>query len=450
MNAGSNRNRTMGLLGATGVGVGAIVGGGILALAGVAFASAGPGAILAFGLNGFIAFLTALSFAEMSSAFPESGGTYTFAKKVLSVRTAFGVGWVVWFASIGASILYAMGFASFGILMLEHLCEAVLGPAPAWLTGRRTLTFLAVGATTFYTFTLVQKSRGGGQWATAGKVLVFAVLIVGGFWVLLGRPSSTWWFAFKPFFPKGARGLFQAMGYTFIALQGFDLIAAVAGEVRNPGRAIPRAMFLSLAGALAIYLPFLFIISTVGVGPGQSIMAESVKQPETIVALCVQNYLGPLGYWLVLCAAVLSMLSALHANLFAASRIAFAMGRDRTFPDLFANVHEHRGTPVSAVFVSGLSVVTILLVIPDIASAGAVSSLIFLLSFALAHLTNILTRTRGGAKLAPFQVPLFPLVPIAGTLCCLSLALFQGITVPSAGLIAAAWLGLGAFPMALR
>ena len=89
-------DRTIGLFGATGVGVGAIVGGGILALAGVAFATTGPAAILAFAINGVIAMLTALSFAEMASKFPESGGTYTFSRKVLSVEAAFSVGWVVW------------------------------------------------------------------------------------------------------------------------------------------------------------------------------------------------------------------------------------------------------------------------------------------------------------------------------------------------------------------
>jgi basic amino acid/polyamine antiporter, APA family len=78
-----------------GIGVGAIAGGGILALAGVAFSATGPGAVAAFALNGFIAILTALSFAELSTLFPQSGGAYTFAKKVLSVETAFGVGWVV-------------------------------------------------------------------------------------------------------------------------------------------------------------------------------------------------------------------------------------------------------------------------------------------------------------------------------------------------------------------
>ncbi len=67
--------RSIGLWGATGIGVGAIVGGGVLALAGVAFATTGPGAIVAFALNGGIALVTALSFAELAAAFPESGGS---------------------------------------------------------------------------------------------------------------------------------------------------------------------------------------------------------------------------------------------------------------------------------------------------------------------------------------------------------------------------------------
>ena len=73
----------------------------------IALAETGPAALVAFALNGIVAVLTALSFAEMSSMFPESGGAYTFAKKVLTVRAAFGVGWVLWFAYIVAGVLYA-------------------------------------------------------------------------------------------------------------------------------------------------------------------------------------------------------------------------------------------------------------------------------------------------------------------------------------------------------
>ena len=68
--------RRIGLFAAVGVGVGAIVGGGILALCGVSFQTTGPAAMVAFALNGVIALLTALSFAEMGSKFPESRATY--------------------------------------------------------------------------------------------------------------------------------------------------------------------------------------------------------------------------------------------------------------------------------------------------------------------------------------------------------------------------------------
>jgi len=100
------------------VGVGAIVGGGIFVLGGVAFEATGPSAVVAFALNGVIAVLTALSFAELASAFPESGGAYTYAKKVLTVRAAFGVGWVLWFAYIVAGVLYALGFAEFAAAII--------------------------------------------------------------------------------------------------------------------------------------------------------------------------------------------------------------------------------------------------------------------------------------------------------------------------------------------
>ena len=76
-----------------------------MALAGTAFAATGPSAVLAFLLNGLIALTTALSFTELATAFPQSGGTYLFAKRIVSVGAAFNVGWVVWFASIVAAAL---------------------------------------------------------------------------------------------------------------------------------------------------------------------------------------------------------------------------------------------------------------------------------------------------------------------------------------------------------
>lgn len=441
--------QTLGLTGATLVGVGAIVGGGILALAGVAFATTGPGAIAAFTLNGAIALITALSFAEMSSRFPQSGGSYVFAKKVMTVQAAFAVGWVVWVASIVAGVLYALGFASYVVFMLEQLWSATGRTPPAWLHTRGTVILLAVAATAFYSFGLMRRSTGGGRWETVAKMLVFAVLIVGGLIALWGRPLSVMRNGMTPFFPNGGQGLFQAMGYTFIALQGFDLVAAVGGEVKNPVRTIPRAMILSLALALGVYVPLLFIIATVGVPSGASITQLGADHPETVVAVAAQNFLGPVGLWLVSVGAILAMLSALQANLFAASRVAMAMAYDRTLPNVLDRLHPTRGTPVTAVIATSITLILILLTTPDIATVGAAASLIFLLSFALAHWTNILARQRSGGGPAPFRVPWFPLIPLVGGFACVALAMFQAVAVPAAGAIVGAWLGFGAVLYAL-
>lgn len=439
-----DERRTLGLGGATLIGVGAIVGGGVLALAGVAFATTGPGAIVAFALNGAIAVLTALSFAELASRFPESGGTYTYARKVLTVEAAFAVGWVVWFASVVAAVLYALGFAVFLVPVLEHAILAAGGIPPAWLGARFAVLIYALAAVAFYTWGLMRSAAGGGRWATVGKVVVFLVVIAGGFWVLLAHPPGVEELnaRFRPFLERGGQGLVQAMGYTFIALQGFDLIAAVGGEVKRPERNIPRAMLLSLAAALAIYLPLLFLIVAVGT-PGQPVTAAAERDPEILIAIAARNILGPTGYWLIIVAGVLSMLSALHANLLAASRFARTMASDRTLPRRFDRLAAGSGTPIPAIYLTAGTVAFVLFAVPDVAAAGAMASLIFLASFALTHGIAYLVRKRAGNG-SPFQAPLFPVVPVVGGASCLALALFQSVAVPPAGALAAMWLSLGA------
>jgi basic amino acid/polyamine antiporter, APA family len=437
--------RTIGLLGATGVGLGAIVGGGILVLAGVAFSATGPGAIVAFAINGFVAVLTALSFAEMSSAFPESGGAYAYAKKVLSVRVAFAVGWVLWFAYIVAGVLYALGFAEYAALVLIEVSRTAFGVVPAWLTSHNTVLVLALLATIAFSASLIRKAAGGGPWATVGKVIVFIALIAAGLWVLASRPSGTVGAALSPLFPRGSIGLLQAMGFTFIALQGFEVIAAVAGEVKKPERNIPRAMLLSLGSALVIYIPLLFVIATVGVPGGESLVAMSTKDPETVMAVAVRNFLGPVGYWAVILAAILSTLSALEANILAASRVALSMGRDRTLPSVLTRTYAKSGTPVMAIYATALALVVTMVMVPNVAAAGAAASLIFLVSFAIAHATSWLARRRSGSSGSQdtFRTPLFPMVPVVGGIACVTLAVFQAFAVPAAGGIVTVWLGLG-------
>ncbi|MBZ0136279.1 MAG: amino acid permease [Planctomycetes bacterium] len=430
--------RNIGLLGATLIGVGAIVGGGVLALAGTAFASAGPAAIVAFALNGVIAFATARSFAGMARAFPQSGGSYNFAKMVLSVRFAFAVGWVVWFASIVAAVLYALGFAVYAVLVIKEIYSATGHDLPGWVGHRATVVVLAGLATAFYSVNLLRKSGGGGNIETVGKVIIFIMFIGFGAWALLSEPSS----AAMPetFFYGAAPGLIAAMGFSFIALQGFDLIAAVGGEVREPQRNIPRAMYYSLVIALLIYMPLLFVVMTAGVTEGSSIVSMSEAEPDAVVAIAARNIVGDFGFWMIAVAALLAMLSALSANLFAASRISASMAKDRMLPWAVAKQSEKRGIPVGGVLASGGLVLAVLLVLEEVAVAGAAASLIFLLTFALVHYISFLARRRGAIK----EKGAWKWLPVGGGLACIALAIFQGVVVPAAGLITVVWVAVGA------
>ena len=411
------------------------MGGGILALAGVAFATAGPGAIIAFALNGVIALLTVASFAYLARRFPESGGIYAYAKKVLSIEVAFVVGWVVWFASILAGVLYSLGFAAFAA---EGLTRALplLGMSAEWTQGAPLRAGLALAAIVVYAVTLVQRAAGGGHTATIGKVIVFAILVVAGAIAWIGKSPAELLGRLDPFLTAGPTGVVQAMGYTFIALQGFDLIAAVGGEVKDPERNLPLAMYLSLGIALAIYLPLLFIMATVG-APPEGIAPAAAANPEGMFAEAAERFMGVGGYWLVIGAGVLSMLSALRANLVGASRVAFAMARDRTLPRRLGGVRGSSGTPVVAVVVTGLMVAVIAVAVGDVAAAGAASSLIFLISFAMVHWAAVLAGSRTD-RARP------AVVPVIGAVLCLGLATFQAFAVPEAGTVVLTWLALGA------
>ena len=449
MTDASPPRRHLGLLGATGIGVGAIVGGGILALAGIAFETTGSSAILAFALNGGIAMLTVVSFAELAARFPRSGGTYAYARRVLTVEAAFAVGWVVWFASVVAAVLYAMGFAVFFVPFLEQLLRLVGTDVPHWIGDRLALVGYALAAVGYYVWRLTRSASGGHQWETVGNVVVLVVLILAGFFALAAEAPAPGDLAarFRPFFLDGFPGLFQAMGYTFIALQGFDLIAAVGGEVRDAERNVPRAMFLSLGAALVIYLPLLFLIVAVG-APGRPVADVAAEFPEILVAEAARNFMGSTGYWLVVAAGLLSMLSALQANVLAASRFAQAMAADRTLPQRYARLTTATGTPTSAVRLTAVVVAFLLVAVPDVAAAGAAASLVFLGSFALTHAISYLARKRAGRPLA-FHSPWFPVIPVAGGSACMVIGLYQAVAVPSAGVLAALWLSAGAVLYAL-
>ena len=441
----SARPRTLGFVAATGIGVAAIVGGGIFVLGGVAVAEAGPAAILAFLLNAVIAFLTAAAFAELATTFPENGGQYAYARRTFSVQAAFGVGWIMSFAHIVAAVLYAQGFGEFGLAALQALLPALSGAEGGGT--RAIILVLALLATAGYALRLARGAVASGQIENVGKLAVFGFLIAAGLALVIRESPGRALAPLTPFVETGWMGVVAAMGFTFITFQGFELIAGVAGEIKTPRRTIPRAMFTSLGITLAVYLPLLLVVMSVGLAPefgSPALMAQAF--PETYFAEAASAYLGSFGFWLVIVAALLSTLTALQANLLAASRVAMAMARDRTLPRALERLHPRTGAPIAAVVFVGVSVGILILVVPDLAAAGAAASLVFLITFGITHLSAWQVRRRGKGRIeGAFATPFFPLVPAVGLAACTALVGFQLVTVPIAGLLLLVWLGVGGF-----
>jgi len=118
----------LGLLEATMIGMGAMIGAGIFVLTGLATETAGPAAIFAFALNGGVTAFTALSYAELASSIPKNGGGYAYVHEAFSDTVSFVMGWMMWFTYMIAGALYTLGFASNAFEFVEIYGIHLPGP----------------------------------------------------------------------------------------------------------------------------------------------------------------------------------------------------------------------------------------------------------------------------------------------------------------------------------
>jgi len=436
--------RSLGLLDATMIGVGGMIGAGIFVLTGIAAGVAGPASILAFGLNGVVTLLTALCYAELTSAIPEAGGGYAFIRRAFPGLVGFLSGWGLWFAYTVACSLYAAGLASYTHEFLtlyaggfQPLVDAALGPRGAIVLYTVVMGGLFIGlniwgaAATGKTENII----------TLAKIATLGVFAAFGIGVALRTPQDTAG-AFIPFFPQGIPAVFIAMGLTFIAFQGYDLIATASEEIKRPERTIPRAIMLALGITIAIYLLIVFVSLGAVRVEGMASWQFLGQYKETAIVRAAQNFMPGFGVVLIVIGGLLSTMSALNATILASSRVAFSMGRDKWLPSFFSLIHRIRRTPHLAIAATGVLLLIIAVSLP-IESLGSAASLVFLLTFALVNLSLIVIRRKYPELKGGFRTPLYPTVPIVGLACNLALAVSQFWFRPEAWYLALGWLLLG-------
>ncbi len=437
MNSEIELSREMGLLSATMIGVGAMIGAGIFVLTGIAAGTAGPALVLAFLLNGIVTIFTAMVYAELGSAIPEAGGGYMWIKHALPSINGFLSGWMSWFAHAVAGSLYALGFGAYFGLLLENYHISLFG-----LSGPGLSKFLAVViAIVFIYINYMGASETGTIANVVGitKIAILGVFILSGLYTIYHSPD--WFSNFNPFLPNGFGGVFMAMGLTFIAFEGYEVIAQTAEEVKNPRKNIPRAIFLSLLIVVPIYI----LVAFVAIGALKTDIPawQFLGQYKELGLLEAARQFMPFGTFLLLIGGLVSTMSALNATTFSSTRVSFAMGRDFNLPGIFKKIHPVRRTPYSALFISGALIIIMAVGLPieDVASAA---DIMFLLLFIQVNVAVIVIRKKFGHALEyGYMMPFFPIVPILGIISKLFLAVYMFYYSPKAWYATIIWIAIG-------
>jgi basic amino acid/polyamine antiporter, APA family len=354
--------RKLGVGDAVVIGLGAMIGAGIFAALGPAAQAAGSGLLFGLFVAALVAYCNATSSAALASLYPESGGTYVYARKRLNAFWGFLAGWGFVVGKLASCAAMALTFAWYA--------------APALA---RPLAFAAVVAMTAVNYFGVAKT------AAATRVIVAVVLgclVLVVFAAAFGGQAEL--ARAKPTTKGGAHGILQAAGFLFFAFAGYARIATLGEEVADPARTIPRAIPLALGITLFVY-------AAVAVTALLAVGAEGLaRAPAPLVAAMAG------GRWSALAPAVrigatVASLGVLLSLLAGVSRTAFAMAGNGDLPKLLASVHPRYRIPDHAELLVG-AIVAIVVLLVDIRGAIGFSSFAVLVYYAIANASALTLR----------------------------------------------------------
>ena len=375
------------------------------------------------------ALLGALCVSELGAMRPRSGGLYTFVHHGLGPYPGFVSGWTDWIATCGSA-------AAGAIVIAEYLVPLI----PA-LAGSE----MFVAATVIIVFTLLN-ARGVRVGDVAQQitsllkgVALIALAIVA---LVMSRNMDTATFTASAALPAAIPGSAVFAGAVILALQsaiftydGWTGPIYFGEEVRDPGRDLPRSMIGGLLIVLAIYL--LLNAAFLSVVP----IAEMAGD-KFVAATVATRLFGPTGDTGLRVLMILSLLAAVNACLMMASRVPYALSRDRLFPAAFQKVNAG-GTPLPA-FLTGSVLALIFIATNSFNTVLALLSFFFVANYALTFTSLFVLRHREPDAPRPFRVPLYPIVPgiaLLGSLAFMAAAIYSDTrnSLMALGLVAISW-----------
>jgi APA family basic amino acid/polyamine antiporter len=396
--------RVLGLWQLTGIGLGGLIGVGIFVLTGfVAATKAGPAVSLSFVIAGVASGAAALCYAEFAGMIPVAGSAYTYAYAVLGELVAWVIGWDLLLEYALVVAVVSIGWSGYLQALLGQLGLSI----PSWAMGApnaelgHVLDLPAMLACLAVAGLLTLRVEWGARFNTTMVLIkIGAVILV----IVAGAPYvrvENW----RPFMPFGFGGVVEGAAVVFFAVFGYDTLTTAAEEARDPQRQLPRAVLLSLAISLTLYIAMSLVLT--GVVPYRTLdNAAPVATAFTAIGL-------PWATFVVSVAAVAGIVSVMLAFMLGCARIWFAMSRDGLLPAWFSKTHPRFHTPHRPTLVIGVltALVAGFFPIREVAELVNIGTLSAFIVICLAVL--VLRRTRPDI-VRSFRAPFAPWTPLAG------------------------------------
>ena len=413
-----------------GFGIGIVIGTGIFTLTGVeAKNSAGPGIVISFLIAGVVSLLAAICYAELAAAVPTAGSSYTYAYATIGEIFAWIIAWdLILEFTLGAAVV-ARGWSG-------YLQEA-LGLPQAYFGEDNSVVNLGAVAIVLVLGGIAAIGIKESKWVTNTLVLIkvavcLFVIVVGAFFVKASNllpfipPSAPpadsgltrlqqplWQFAsgIEPA-AFGVSGLLVAAAVVFFAYSGFEAVANLGEETKNPAKDMPRGLLGTLGICTLLYVGVCVVLTGM------------VKYTDLSEGAPISDAFNQVGLeWaglLIGIAAICGLTSVILVDIVAIGRIGYAICRDGLLPPAFGKIHPRWHTPYR--FTIGITILIALFAafVPLATLAEMVSIGTLFAFFVVSIAVAVLRRTKPRME-RPFRTPQVPLLPIVSALLCLAL-----------------------------
>lgn len=399
--------RSIGLGAVVAISISAMLGSGIFVLPGLAAAKTGPMVWLAYLVAGLGVLPAALSKSELATAMPTSGGTYVYLERAFGplAGTVSGIG--LWLSLLLKSAFALVGFSAYLSVLVDVPQTPVAIALLLCITGLNIVGVSIIGK--------LQK-------VIVGVVLVLLIIMS-----LYGLTTMEW-SNFDDGFKKGTSGFIAAAAFVYVSYAGVTKVAAIAEEVKDPGRNLPLGILISWVLVMCIYVFVVFVL-VANVSHKELTDYNGTGKPDLHPIYTVAKILGgqTVGY-IAAVFAVLTMTSMSVAGLLAASRFPFAMSRDQLLPAKLQEISETYKTPVWCITVTAAAMAVSILFLP-IEQIAKLASAFMIVAFMFICGTVVVLRESAGSWYQPrFRAPLYPVLQIIGILAGGTLLWSMGLT----------------------